>query len=74
MLNRNRGSTVILTVKYNIVAALCLMSFIRDTGNFSRNNVDKNWILYRISDAKYWKRGGNGVNSSADKWISTINQ
>jgi len=51
------------------------MSFIIDIGKESRGNVDTNLLLYRIddtSDGKYWNRGGNGVNSSADKWISTI--
>jgi hypothetical protein len=47
------------------------MFFIIDIGNESRGNVDTNLLFY-TSDGKYWTRGGNGVNSSADKWISTI--
>lgn len=66
MLNWSRGSTVILTAKYNIVKALHYRYW------ESRGNVNTNLLLHRISDVKYWKRGGNVANSSTDKWISTI--
>ncbi len=66
MLNWSRGSTVILTAKYNIVKARHYRCW------ESRVNVNTNLLLHRISYVKYWMRGGNGANSSTDKWISTI--
>ena len=71
MLNWNMGLTVKVTVKYIIVSEFCFIFFIIDIGNESQGNIDTNLLFYS-SDGKYGTRGGNGVNSSADKWISTI--